>query len=430
MPVRKRKLSSGRTVWQADYADARRGIARTRRDFETKREAEEWIAAVKHDAHRRLIGERPRRLFAEALKRYLEEVSPTKRTGADDLDNARALLIPIPDGARGWIRLGELPLEADPGGLSITAALTLWTADQRRIQRRRFLGHEDYWLIAGAWYWQPDPASTDRPRPRERVTDAALLAELEAPGGRGPLPGSTLRHRQNLAAAVLRKAFRWEWVDADFSTRIERDSPAPHRTAYLTPEQLGALVTAADPDFGRLIRGAACIGWREHNLCTLTWERVRWPERAADGHLTRPGMIWCPRTKNGDPIAQPISDRLEQLLRDCLAARTGESPWVFADAQGACWLDDPEKPKPLWRPRKRWLAVKKAVGIEPGFRFHDLRRTWATHLLQAGAAKDRLQQAGGWKTSRMVDVYARLETAHLLDTLNLIPRSGGDDPQP
>ena len=114
-------------------------------------------------------------------------------------------------------------------------------------------------------------------------------------------------------------------------------------------------------------------------------------------------------------------------LRDCLAARTGESPWVFADAQGACWLDDPEKPKPLWRPRKRWLAVKKAVGIEPGFRFHDLRRTWATHLLQAGAAKDRLQQAGGWKTSRMVDVYARLETEHLLDTLNLIPRSGGDD---
>lgn len=115
-------------------------------------------------------------------------------------------------------------------------------------------------------------------------------------------------------------------------------------------------------------------------------------------------------------------------LRDCLAARTGESPWVFADAQGACWLDDPEKPKPLWRPRKRGLAVKKAVGIEPGFRFHDLRRIRATHLLQAGAARDRLQQAGGWKTSRMVDVYARLETAHLLDTLNLIPRSGGDDP--
>ena len=427
MPVRKRVLPGGAVRWQADYADARRGVPRTRRDFGTRREAEEWLAAVKHDSHRRLIGERPRRLFAQALKRYLEEVTPTKRTGGDDLTNAAALLVPIPDGERGWVRLGELPLEPERGGLSITAALAMWVADQRRIQRRRFVGHQDYWLIGAdhgkaAWYWQPSAAVAERPQSRERVTDPALLRLLDAPGGRGPVPNSTLRHRQNLVAAVLRTAWAtWEWLDHDVAGRIKRVPNSAHRTEYLTPEQLDGLLAVVDAAFGRLIRGAAYIGWREHNLCTLVWERVRWPDHDAAGQVVRPGLLWAPRTKNGDPIAQPMSDRVEQLLRACWAARVNDSPWVFADEAGACWLDNPDKVKPLWRPRKRWQAAKRAAGIPRGFRFHDLRRTWATHLLQAGAPKHLLQQAGGWKDPRMVDVYARLQVEHLLDALNTVP---------
>ena len=56
-------------------------------------------------------------------------------------------------------------------------------------------------------------------------------------------------------------------------------------------------------------------------------------------------------------------------------------------------------------------ARRKAVAAidEPGFRFHDLRHTWASWHGQSGTPLHALQRLGGWSSYEMVLRYAHLD---------------------
>jgi len=54
-----------------------------------------------------------------------------------------------------------------------------------------------------------------------------------------------------------------------------------------------------------------------------------------------------------------------------------------------------------------WNIGLKAPGIED-FRFHDLRHTWASWLIQSGVPLSALQEMGGWESIEMVRRYAHL----------------------
>ena len=62
---------------------------------------------------------------------------------------------------------------------------------------------------------------------------------------------------------------------------------------------------------------------------------------------------------------------------------------------------------------KAWYAALKRAGIE-NFRWHDLRHTWASWLIQEGVPIYALQEMGGWKSVEMVRRYAHLSPAHNL----------------
>nr|WP_276972634.1 tyrosine-type recombinase/integrase [Tatumella ptyseos] len=49
------------------------------------------------------------------------------------------------------------------------------------------------------------------------------------------------------------------------------------------------------------------------------------------------------------------------------------------------------------------------------FRFHDLRHTWASWLIQAGVPLSALQEMGGWESIEMVQRYAHLAPNHLTE---------------
>jgi integrase len=56
--------------------------------------------------------------------------------------------------------------------------------------------------------------------------------------------------------------------------------------------------------------------------------------------------------------------------------------------------------------------VNAKAGIED-FRFHDLRHTWASWLIQSGVPLSVLQEMGGWESFEMVRRYAHLAPNHL-----------------
>lgn len=417
-----RRIPNGR--YQADVSDERRGIPRTRRTFTSRREAKEWEAAVRTEAHDRLLGRRSRPLFGQALARYLDEESPAKRTHQDDLDNLVALRWPVPDGSGGWRTLEHAPLDDGPQG--IIAAMAAWSADQRAVLRRAHLEGETYQQRRTAeglrWYWQPRPGSDARPRPRVLVTDRALEQRLGEQRGRGPYSTGTLRVRQALVRRVLSVAYRqWRLIDVDLAPLIDTARPAAARTNHLTPEQLTALVLALPPHLDDAALGAAWIGWRRANLLGrysprrgrdiegLTWDRVVFPIEQ-EGRIVQPGYLWyeAEGAKNRAAHELPMSARIEGLLRTRWTLRKG--PLVFHDGTG----------RPFGDFRKTWASALRTAGLPPGIRWHDLRHTWASELALSGATDRQIQELGGWKQASMVSRYAHLRREHLLDVLERV----------
>jgi len=56
---------------------------------------------------------------------------------------------------------------------------------------------------------------------------------------------------------------------------------------------------------------------------------------------------------------------------------------------------------------KTWTAALQRAGIED-FKWHDLRRTFATWHRQAGTPTHERQRFEGWKTGAMVERYAHV----------------------
>ncbi len=398
---RPRKLTTGK--WTITVQDTRRNIPRTKRNFDTRAECTAWEKAVKEGAFNHLVGKRPRRTVGEALARYLREITPHKRHPRNDHSNTVTLRWPVWDsGARRWLRLEDTYLDDLP------TAAAAWTADLRRITRRAYHGAEHYhhWRAddgTSAWYHQPRPTGTDRPAHRMRVTDAALIARIEAGRPRGPLDSGTLRQRQIMLKHILRLAWRdWDWLEADISAKITLAKPSAPRDTFLTAAELEHFIAEfahGDPHAADFLTAAALIGWRRTNITYLTWDTVHLPTSADldDGHY------WTTRqtTKNGEPLMAPMGQDTAALFLRRWAARNG--PYVFHRHDGTPWVHFD----------KRFRAARRRAGIDPTFRYHDLRHTWASHKIQAGVPDAHIQALGGWKTASMVRRYGHLRIDHL-----------------
>lgn len=429
-----RRTKNGR--YQADIQDKLRGIPRTKRTFDTRKEAQEWLDAVRREGTNRLLGHKGRRLFGEALIEYLKTRSPRKRTYLDDLSNAAALRWPIWDPeSRRWLRLEETPLEEVP------KVLAKWVADLKGVLDRRYIDNQLYQLRkkpngTTAWYFQYDPrkdpnAPPDaRPEPRTEVTDVQLLQRLARKRGRGPFSTGTLRVRQALVSSVLRCAWKyWGWLDYNVAERIDFEPPADEKGMPLDWNSLLRLLIAAPPHFDDAILAAVWIGWRRANILGgykrnrpvrgLSWDHVVFPvykEDPATGELVeiQPGYYYVDRfdSKNKKPLAQPMTKHVEQLLRMRWEVRNG--PLVFHRGDGRPWGDF----------KKVWEATKKRAGVDPRLRWHDLRHTWATTLTIAGGHERHIQELGGWKDRRSMERYTHLALAHLRQTAELGKKIG------
>ena len=90
------------------------------------------------------------------------------------------------------------------------------------------------------------------------------------------------------------------------------------------------------------------------------------------------------------------------------------SPYVFSRRDGG----------PYRNIEAAFKASMKRAGIDRRITFHDLRRTFASHLVMKGVDLSTVVKLGGWKTLQMVTRYAHLAPDHLqsaVDVLDQIP---------
>jgi integrase len=193
----------------------------------------------------------------------------------------------------------------------------------------------------------------------------------------------------NRDVVVLRhmfvKAMEWGKALANPVAHVKPLRVDNRRLRYLSNEEMARLLAAADEILRPLVLVALHTGLRRGEMFALTWQDI-------DMSL---GVIRVVNTKSGErreiPMSRTLRDTLQQLPR-----RLG-SDWVFPGQGGHGRVSI----------RGRFKRALRVAGIE-GFVWHDLRHTFASHLVMAGVDLMTVKEFLGHKDLKMTLRYAHL----------------------
>lgn len=144
-----------------------------------------------------------------------------------------------------------------------------------------------------------------------------------------------------------------------------------------------------------MARFTLSTGLRENNVLELRWDQVDLKRRRL--------FIEAQNVKNRTAIGIPLNFSALATLSE---RRGLDKTWVFAH---------PDSKKPLTKASNRaWYKAVKEAGLK-GFRWHDLRHTWASWAVQSGVGLMQLKELGGWKSMSMVARYSHLGPDHLAE---------------
>jgi integrase len=105
------------------------------------------------------------------------------------------------------------------------------------------------------------------------------------------------------------------------------------------------------------------------------------------------------RTKNGKALVMPLNEMALAMI----SKQKGNHPTRVFTYRGS----------PIKQINtKAWRRGLKVAGLER-YRWHDLRHSWASWMVQAGVSLLVLQELGGWETPTMVRKYAHLNAGQL-----------------
>lgn len=216
------------------------------------------------------------------------------------------------------------------------------------------------------------------------------LADLTRDDIEAALPqdvtGSTRNRYRALVRAMLRAAERdWDWLDR--APILKAEAEAKRRVAFLSRDQAEVLIANLPEKYRMPVRFALLTGLRRSNVFGLTWEKVDLERGVA--------VVEADEAKAGHRIVVPLNSQARELLASLPEPHTGR---VWGNLTRV-WANT-------------WESACKRSGV-PGFRFHDLRHTWASWHAMAGTPLSVLQELGGWHSHEMVQRYAHLSPEHL-----------------
>lgn len=206
---------------------------------------------------------------------------------------------------------------------------------------------------------------------------------------------ATLKH-------MFTKAEEWEMVEEDVLKKVRKVKllrEGPGRLEYLSEEKSEALIQSCDSHLQPVVQVALNTGMRKQEILKLQWE---------ENIDLKNGFILLKDTKNGERREIPINDTVRAVLNKQM--RRLDVPWVFYNPKtGKKWGD---------MKRSFYSACRKA-GIKD-FRFHDLRHTFASHLVMAGVDITTVKELMGHKTLSMTLRYAHLAPSHKVAAVDLL----------
>lgn len=354
----------GNDTWYADFALPSGGRFKKSLRTKDKRDAQQLHDKLKADSWRADNLNQPVTItFDQALLRFLTERQDRKNFASD---KSRADF---------WLTHFSGMALKDIDEPKIYAALSGMT-------NRR---HEENWrLRAESLRKKRQAVPKFTPKPAAHATRVTHLAFIRA---------------------LLRTAER-DWRMLERAPTVRLSKPKNERDRWLKPHEAQRLIDECPEPLKSVVKFALSTGLRRSNIVNLEWDQVNLQNREL--------YISKDQTKNGKALGVQLNDTACRVLRDQIG---NHNKWVFVYKESCTKPDGTKSPvvrKMRYDANTSWRSALRRAGIED-FRFHDLRHTWASWLIQSGVPLLALKQMGGWESLDMVQRYAHLSTKHLND---------------
>ena len=213
---------------------------------------------------------------------------------------------------------------------------------------------------------------------------------------------TVLRHSLEIAA-------RWEWIESVPAVSWAKAEKPTFR--FLDFEEAARLIAAAEGEVlaHGMIVVALHTGLRLGELLALRWDAVDLKAgRLVVRHAVARGVVGTPKSGRSREVA--LSETAARTLRQIRHLR---GPLVFCKDDGSM-LTKNEAKGPLRRARIR--AGITALG------WHDLRHSFASHLVMRGVSLKAVQELLGHATIEMTMRYAHLSPTVKRDAVRLLDR--------
>ena len=175
------------------------------------------------------------------------------------------------------------------------------------------------------------------------------------------------------------------------------------RDRWLTVEEEGRVLAACGPWLRDLVQFALGTGMRMGEILSLSWRGVDLIRRMA--------MVF--HSKNGERRTIPVNQTVLHLLKERGTLRSLRMDLVFPSTT--------HTPLESGHLRRAFRVALKKAKIED-FRFHDLRHTFATRLVQAGVELYKVQRLLGHKSPMMTQRYAHHYPESIRDGVEILDR--------
>lgn len=232
-----------------------------------------------------------------------------------------------------------------------------------------------------------------------------------------PVTTSTKAKHLALMKAILRAAERdWKWLEK--APVIKIPAVRNKRVRWLEKDEAKRLIDECPEPLKSVVKFALATGLRRSNIINLEWQQIDMQRRVA--------WVNPEDSKSNWAIGVALNDTACKVLRDQIG---NHHKFVFVHTKAGRRPDGSVTPavrKMRVDDGRAWKSACKRAGIED-FRFHDLRHTWASWLIQSGVPLSVLQEMGGWESIEMVRRYAHLAPNHLTEHAKQIDSIFNDD---
>lgn len=208
---------------------------------------------------------------------------------------------------------------------------------------------------------------------------------------------TTANHYLILVRRMLNLAVKWGLLEKNPASGVDKFKELPHRERYLTKEELPRFLRSLDLQDDRLSVAAIKLllftGCRKGEILALRWEDVQ------------EGRLFLPMTKNGKSRSVILNAKAKEVIASLKERKdqlplTRNSIYVFPSRDGS-------RKKHIIDLRVPFEKVCEAAGIE-GLRIHDLRHSFATIAVMAGASLYDVQKLLGHSDVSMTQRYAHM----------------------